>query len=177
MMLRIEPSSDASATSMLQSRLVARMAVQELSIRDCSVTSNLCLARNRAILPCISGTAGRSATSFQLKVSGTSKMSNQLNAGVSLTSHTQQANSQCQCKNKQVGDEVTPLAMDDVIVPLAEAHQADARDVDGNDGRGSNKATAYIVQRPAVGLPPTDDDPRKESERNVPERRAIWQDD
>src|SRR5262245_2945635 len=133
MRLRREPSGDAWATSMLQSPLIARTAVDEPFIRDCSSTSNLCSVRNRVIFPCVSCTAGRSATSLQLKVSGTSKISNQLNAGVSFTSYTQQANPQRQCKNKQVGDEVPPLAMDHAVVPLTEAHQANARDVDGND--------------------------------------------
>src|SRR5215471_8520026 len=109
MRLRIEPSGDASATNMLQSPLVARITVHEPCTRDCSVTLNLCLARNWAMFPWVSSAAGGSATSFQLRVSGMSAMSNQLNARICLTSHTQQTNRQGQCQNKQVGDEVAPL--------------------------------------------------------------------
>src|SRR5262245_29582441 len=177
MRFRSEPSGAASATSMLQSPFVASMAVDAPSTRGCSVTLNLCLARKRAMFPSVSSVAGGCATSFQLKVSGTSTMSNHLNAGVSVTSHTQQANRQCQCKNKQVGDDVAPMAVDQAVVPLAETHQADARDVDRNDGRDSNKATAYIVQGRAVGLPLIDESPSEESERNVRQRRAIRHDD
>src|SRR5262249_27898637 len=161
---------------MRQSSLVAR-TIESPSRRDCSVTPNPWTVRNRMTFPCISCDAGGFAISFQLKVSGMSRTSNQLNARFALTSKPPPAKSQGPPDNQEIGNRMAPLAMDYAVVPLTKPHQANPRDVHRNHRQGGNKAAKKVPNGPRACLPLVDEDPGQECERHVRQRRAIRQDD
>ena len=149
-----------------QAPALATMEAWPSTARSDTVTVKCCRERNSANLDWYDRNEPSSETAGRRKNLQPSDRANAaprrtLNAGEYFTSGTKNAKRHHQKKHRSVGDEVTPLIMDCIVIRMPQPHQTNARDVDGNNGQTCEARPKEICARPPMPNPLRDADPAK----------------